>query len=109
VCVDADAQLLRELADMDRDVEPLRRLAGVVDRVVDPPLPRAIRRDEHELSVVQTDPNDDAFGIRSVVGDVIARMAQASAGSGFRHVLERPRARHQITSPPSTHSTCPVM
>jgi hypothetical protein len=59
------------------------------------------------LRIVQADAHDDCFRPFSFVRDVL--LGSADPHAPFGGVFERPRSIAQMTKPPSTASTWPVM
>jgi hypothetical protein len=91
--VDPHSKFLGVLADARFQTEALRYVGSLVDRVIDPPLPRALRIYQYQLGVVESDANDDR--ITSLAAAALQELLGRADGTRVLLSLERPRPRHR--------------
>ena len=92
--------LLRVLTFVNLNPQVAGDFSGLFEGVIDPSLPRAAPVHEHELRIVETDPNDDRFGSLEP-GDVVLGTVEAARRTrlSFRSVFEGPRSSQVPSSP----------
>jgi hypothetical protein len=106
--VHSHSRLLRKRAVVDGYIEVVCRRARSFDRMENPPIPSSVSIDEHELCVMEPDTNDNGLDVGTLADKIRDGFRSVRSIPALWFVLKRPRTP-QMTRPPSTHSTCPVM